>query len=102
MLLVIHFLIVGIEEPTSKLIHIHEIINELHDANYATLKYLILHLSKVAALEGENKMSPANLGIVWGPTLIDSGGIPDPNDLKHQSKIIEIVISKFDHIFETD
>ncbi|KAJ3325873.1 hypothetical protein HDV06_002258 [Boothiomyces sp. JEL0866] len=91
-----------IEEPTSKLIHIHEIINELHDANYATLKYLILHLSKVAALEGENKMSPANLGIVWGPTLIDSGGIPDPNDLKHQSKIIEIVISKFDHIFETD
>lgn len=47
-------------------------------------------------------MSAANLGIVWGPTLIDFGGIPDPNDLTLQSKVVEIVILNAEDIFDVD
>jgi hypothetical protein len=84
-----------------RLIQIHEIVNSLHDANYATLKYLVCHLAQVSTFEADNKMNEANLGIVWGPTLIDSGKV-DTIDLKYSSMVIEIIISNYDQIFDIE
>ncbi|EKM50139.1 uncharacterized protein PHACADRAFT_32967 [Phanerochaete carnosa HHB-10118-sp] len=50
-------------------IRLHERVNELPDPNYATLKYFMGHLHKIAEYEAENAMSVQNLAIVFGPTL---------------------------------
>ncbi|KAJ3037668.1 hypothetical protein HK097_003435, partial [Rhizophlyctis rosea] len=60
-----------IEDPRHRLITIHELINQLHDAHYATLQVLAGHLFRVTTYEMDNKMTSQNLGIVWGPTLLD-------------------------------
>ncbi|KAJ2994462.1 hypothetical protein HDV02_001557 [Globomyces sp. JEL0801] len=88
------------EDSRIRLIKIHELVNELHDANYATLKHLAGHLSRVASFAEDNKMNEVNLGIVWGPTLIDSGAGPDPMNMKYASRVVEVIISNFDHIFD--
>ncbi|KAI8891900.1 hypothetical protein BC833DRAFT_613084 [Globomyces pollinis-pini] len=88
------------EDSRIRLIKIHELVNELHDANYATLKHLAGHLSRVASFADDNKMNEVNLGIVWGPTLIDSGAGPDPMNMKYASRVVEVIISNFDHIFD--
>lgn len=56
-------------------IRLHERINELPDPNYATLKFLMGHLDKVAQHESVNQMSRSNLAIVFGPNLL---GAPPP------------------------
>jgi RhoGAP domain len=72
-------------------IRLHERVNDLPDANYATLKYFLGHLHKygcfsyiifkythlsarISRHEAENQMSISNLAIVFGPTLFGIGG----------------------------
>lgn len=45
-------------------------IKQIPSANYALLKYLIQFLAKVSARSSFNKMTPANLSIIFGPCLI--------------------------------
>ncbi|XP_069509339.1 N-chimaerin-like [Ambystoma mexicanum] len=45
-------------------------LRHLPPAHYATLRFLIAHLRRVSDHEAENLMSAANLGIVFGPTLM--------------------------------
>lgn len=49
-----------------------------------------------------NKMSETNLGIVFGPTLIDSQSPPDPTEMGYQSKVVELVICNYSQIFDMD
>lgn len=89
-----------------RLIKIHEHINSLHDANYATLKCMAGHLSRYTnfsrrvANSPASKMNAANLSIVWAPTFVDSINEPDASDLKYASRVIEIVIANYDNIFD--
>uniref|UniRef100_A0A8C7Z074 Rho GTPase activating protein 45b n=1 Tax=Oryzias sinensis TaxID=183150 RepID=A0A8C7Z074_9TELE len=83
-----------------------EILQELPKANFATLRYIIHHLRRIAELEEENKMSPSNLGIVFGPSLIR----PRPTgatislsslvDYPHQARIVEALIVFYSSIFQ--
>ncbi|KAH6599688.1 hypothetical protein BASA50_002824 [Batrachochytrium salamandrivorans] len=92
-----------IGDDRMRLIQIHELVNTLEDAHYATLKCLAGHLWRVQSDSSVNKMSIGNLGIVWGPTLMDSPDSgADASDLKYQSKAIETIVANFDHIFDTD
>ncbi|KAI9105303.1 Rho GTPase activation protein [Phlyctochytrium arcticum] len=92
-----------IEDERLRLINIHELINQLHDANYATLQALTRHLWTVSLNESHNRMTAANLSIVWGPSLLDSPApSSDPNDIKLQTRILEVVIANFEHIFDTE
>ncbi|XP_062816416.1 rho GTPase-activating protein 45 isoform X1 [Anolis carolinensis] len=80
---------------------------ELPAENRATLRFLVQHLRRIVAAEGENKMTPGNLGIVFGPTLMR----PRPTeatislsslvDYPHQARIIEAFIIFYPDIFET-
>lgn len=86
------------------LIRVHEQVNALSDASYATLKHLALHLEKVSMHQDSNQMSIENLAKVWGPILIDSG--PDSmstvskDDLYYSCSAVEIIIRNVRHIFE--
>lgn len=96
-------------------IRLHERVNELPDANYATLKYLMRHLHKVTELEHLNQMSASNLAIVFGPTLLSpppagyedgttaaangsAGGI-QLHDMSFQCRAVETILHKYREIF---
>ncbi|XP_040039534.2 rho GTPase-activating protein 45 isoform X1 [Gasterosteus aculeatus] len=84
-----------------------ELLKDLPKANIATLRYLIRHLRKIAELEQDNKMSPSNLGIVFGPSLMR----PRPTgatislsslvDYPHQARIVESLIVFYSSIFQS-
>ncbi|KAI8928247.1 hypothetical protein BC831DRAFT_449068 [Entophlyctis helioformis] len=92
-----------IDDERMRLIQTHELINTLDDVRYATLKKLSAHLSKVKKHEPDNKMTVANLGIIWGPTLLDppEQGM-DPSDMKLQAKVVETIVNNYEQIFDTD
>ncbi|GAA5993389.1 hypothetical protein JCM5350_002160 [Sporobolomyces pararoseus] len=69
-----------IENDRLRHIRLHERVNELPDPNYATLKYLMGHLDKVAERESINQMSVSNLSIVFGPNLLSP---PPPHLAPH-------------------
>uniref|UniRef100_A0A7N6A8B8 Rho GTPase activating protein 45b n=1 Tax=Anabas testudineus TaxID=64144 RepID=A0A7N6A8B8_ANATE len=83
-----------------------ERLKELPKANLATLRYIVRHLRKIAELEEDNKMSPSNLGIVFGPSLMR----PRPTgatislsslvDYPHQARIVEALIVFYSSIFQ--
>ncbi|KAL1023063.1 hypothetical protein UPYG_G00036000 [Umbra pygmaea] len=83
-----------------------ELLKELPKANIATLRYIVRHLRRIAELEQDNKMSPSNLGIVFGPSLMR----PRPTgatvslsslvDYPHQARIIEALIIFYSSIFQ--
>ncbi|XP_047442416.1 rho GTPase-activating protein 45 isoform X2 [Mugil cephalus] len=84
-----------------------ELLKELPKANIATLRYIIRHLRRIAELEEDNKMSPNNLGIVFGPSLMR----PRPTgatislsslvDYPHQARIVEALIVFYSSIFQS-
>ncbi|KAJ7603645.1 Rho GTPase activation protein [Roridomyces roridus] len=88
-------------------IRLHERVNDLPDANYATLKYFLGHLHRINQHAAENSMSVQNLAIVFGPTLFgqkkatqangsDGGGMADAN---HQNQAIETILMHYTDIF---
>lgn len=101
-----------VEDDYLRQIRLHEQVNELPDANYATLRFLMAHLDRVRAQEGINQMSAHNLAIVFGPTLLSpphnvtaseagasSGGPVQLQDMSHQCKAIETILLKYRDIF---
>ncbi|KAJ9474960.1 RHO GTPase-activating protein RGD1 [Pseudozyma hubeiensis] len=93
-------------------IRLHEKVNELPDANYATLKYLMGHLDKVRSAERLNQMSASNLAIVFGPTLLSppmgtngngdagaAGGGIQIHDMSFQCRAVETILEKYREIF---
>jgi len=68
-------------------------------SHYETLKYLIIHLGKVADASHLNQMTAENLGIVFGPTLLRAPESNifhlsyDLNDNLFQQSLISAIIS---------
>lgn len=79
---------------------LHAIINNLPDPNYATLRSLTLHLHRVMEKSAINRMTPQNLAIVFGPTLMGT----DSNlaDSGFQSKVVETILLNTYQIFDDD
>ena len=102
-----------IENDYLRQIRLHEQVNELPDANYATLRFLMAHLDRIRSYESINQMSAHNLAIVFGPTLLSpppdvvasdmsanaSGGPVHLQDMAHQCKAIETILLKYRDIF---
>jgi Rho GTPase-activating protein RGD1 len=84
---------------------LHAIINDLPDPHYATLRHVTLHLHKVAEHSAQNRMTPSNLAIIFGPTLMGQGGGPaaaDVRDASWQAKVVETIILNTFQIFDDD
>ncbi|XP_071217349.1 rho GTPase-activating protein 45-like isoform X3 [Salvelinus alpinus] len=99
----------GAETPLEVLTLVHSLrelmLTELPQANTATLRYIAQHLCRVSECEQENKMSPSNLGIVFGPTLMrprPSGAtvaLSSLVDYPHQARIVETLIVFYSTLF---
>ncbi|ETE70985.1 GEM-interacting protein, partial [Ophiophagus hannah] len=84
-----------------------DLLSKLPATNYNTIRHLIAHLYRVAERYQENKMSPNNLGIIFGPTLIRP---PCNNDVSmsclvdsgYQSQLVEFLILNYEKIFGMD
>ncbi|XP_041634358.1 GEM-interacting protein isoform X2 [Cheilinus undulatus] len=98
------------KEPTPDTNEIMEIINNLQKLLqrlpfycYSTLQHLMSHLQRVSENQ-ENKMSPSNLGIVFGPTLLRPLVSTDMSmitllETSYQSILVEFLITHHDEIF---
>lgn len=67
---------------------------------------MTLHLHKVAEHSARNRMTPGNLAIVFGPTLMGQGGGPggqaDVRDAGWQARVVETIILNTFQIFDDD
>ncbi|NXG67941.1 GMIP protein, partial [Baryphthengus martii] len=91
-------------DPTQS---VKDLLGKLPGSNYNTLRHLIAHLYRVAEKYEENKMSPNNLGIVFGPTLIRPSPGSDVSmsclvDSGYQAQIVEFLIQNYERVFGMD
>lgn len=92
---------VKIPEPAIRKKRLHEIVFELPDANYFTLRAIIFHLCRIVAKQDINRMSARNLGIIWGPNLLPSNHT-NAEDMSYQGKVVENLMYIANDIFEPE
>uniref|UniRef100_A0AAY4A329 Rho GTPase-activating protein 10 n=1 Tax=Denticeps clupeoides TaxID=299321 RepID=A0AAY4A329_9TELE len=82
--------------PEARLQAIHCLVHKLPEKNRLVLGLLMNHLANVAANSKQNLMTMANLGVVFGPTLMRSEEetVAAIMDLKFQNIVVEILIEQ--------
>ncbi|XP_053316669.1 rho GTPase-activating protein 10 [Spea bombifrons] len=87
--------------PESRVNAIHFLIYKLPDKNREMLDILIKHLANVSKHAKQNLMTVANLGVVFGPTLMrpQEETVAGIMDLKFQNIVVEILIENHKKIF---
>uniref|UniRef100_A0A3B3X3D5 Chimerin 2 n=1 Tax=Poecilia mexicana TaxID=48701 RepID=A0A3B3X3D5_9TELE len=86
----------------SRLEAIHEGLLQLPPAHYETLRYLMAHLKRVTTFEKYNLMNAENLGIVFGPTLMqppEQNALTTLNDMRQQKLVVQLMIEHEDVLF---
>ncbi|KAK9351418.1 hypothetical protein V1523DRAFT_428073 [Lipomyces doorenjongii] len=76
----------------------HLLVNDLPDANYMTLKYMIIHLNKVQEKYRMNNMTISALASAWGTTFV--GG--DVSEAEFHSTVVNTILSNCYVIFDPD
>ncbi|XP_032418095.1 rho GTPase-activating protein 10 [Xiphophorus hellerii] len=87
--------------PESRIQAIHHLVHKLPERNRQVLGLLMKHLANVAAHSKQNLMTVANLGVVFGPTLMrpQEETVAAIMDLKFQNIVVEILIEHHEKIF---
>ncbi|XP_012686800.1 rho GTPase-activating protein 10 isoform X2 [Clupea harengus] len=87
--------------PEPRLQAIHCLVHKLPERNRLVLGLLMKHLATVAAHSKQNLMTVANLGVVFGPTLMrpEEETVAAIMDLKFQNIVVEILIEQHEKIF---
>ncbi|KAI7895986.1 Rho GTPase activation protein [Mucor mucedo] len=100
-----------IENDRMRVLGLHTIINDLPDAHYATLKYIMRHLDKVQQNQDFNKMTSVNLSTIFGITLLGgdnkvSISSAEDNqrltDTHWHARVIQTILENYRLIFEPD
>lgn len=92
---------IKIQEPELRLKRVHQVVYDLPDGSYWTLRSLIFHLSKVVSKQEVNLMNSRNLGIIWGPNLFPKEDF-NASDMSYQGKLVEELIHHANDIFEAE
>ncbi|XP_073197424.1 rho GTPase-activating protein 10 isoform X5 [Lepidochelys kempii] len=89
--------------PESRVNAIHFLVHKLPEKNKEMLDILVKHLANVADHAKKNLMTVANLGVVFGPTLMrpQEETVAAIMDLKFQNIVVEILIENHEKIFRT-
>ncbi|KAH8235848.1 hypothetical protein KR032_008952, partial [Drosophila birchii] len=74
--------------------------DDMPEPNRSTLRFLIKHLTRVAAASGSNRMPSTNLAIVWGPCLLSANQIH--LDIGRMNMLAKVLIENYDRIFHAD
>ncbi|XP_064608409.1 rho GTPase-activating protein 26-like isoform X2 [Liolophura sinensis] len=88
---------------TLRIHDIHSLVHKLPESNFEMLEFLIGHLKKISERSDENKMTVANLGVCFGPTLMrpQEETVAAIMDIKFCNIVVEILISNYEKIFKT-
>lgn len=89
--------------PESRVSAIHFLVHKLPEKNKEMLDILVKHLTNVSSHSKQNLMTVANLGVVFGPTLMrpQEETVAAIMDLKFQNIVVEILIENHEKIFRT-
>ncbi|XP_020849716.1 rho GTPase-activating protein 10 isoform X1 [Phascolarctos cinereus] len=89
--------------PESRVNAIHFLVHRLPEKNKEMLDILVKHLTNVSNHAKQNLMTVANLGVVFGPTLMrpQEETVAAIMDLKFQNIVVEILIENHEKIFRT-
>ncbi|KAK4052364.1 Rho-type gtpase-activating protein [Microbotryomycetes sp. JL201] len=88
-------------EGDNRLTKIEQILHKLPDAHYETARALFLHLHRVHLASNDNKMTPANLGVVFGPTVLRSSvASREWSDMGAKAKLVEIMVEHAPRLFK--
>ncbi|XP_038065145.1 rho GTPase-activating protein 32-like isoform X2 [Patiria miniata] len=91
-------------EEESRLLKMHDTVQQLPPPHYRTLQFLIKHLAKMATHGNQTGMTTKNLAIVWAPNLLRSKDLILATaaafmEIKIQATVVEYLIRKADVIF---
>uniref|UniRef100_A0A8C3RG44 Rho GTPase-activating protein 26 n=1 Tax=Cyanoderma ruficeps TaxID=181631 RepID=A0A8C3RG44_9PASS len=88
------------ENQESRVSEIHSLVHRLPEKNRQMLHLLMNHLAKVADNHKQNLMTVANLGVVFGPTLLrpQEETVAAIMDIKFQNIVIEILIENHEKV----
>uniref|UniRef100_A0A674CKB4 Oligophrenin 1 n=1 Tax=Salmo trutta TaxID=8032 RepID=A0A674CKB4_SALTR len=80
---------------------IHCLTYKLPEKNREMLSLLIQHLVNVCGNSGDNLMTPSNMGVIFGPTLMRAKEetVAAMLDIKFQNIVVEILIEDYTKIF---
>ncbi|CAI5793936.1 oligophrenin-1 isoform X1 [Podarcis lilfordi] len=80
---------------------IHSLVYKLPDKNREMLEMIIRHLVHVCEHSRENLMSPSNMGVIFGPTLMraQEDTVAAMMNIKFQNIVVEILIEHFHKIY---
>ncbi|XP_007951998.1 rho GTPase-activating protein 10 [Orycteropus afer afer] len=89
--------------PESRVNAVHFLVHKLPEKNKEMLDILVKHLTNVSSHSKQNLMTVANLGVVFGPTLMrpQEETVAAIMDLKFQNIVVEILIENHEKIFRT-
>ncbi|XP_029439736.1 rho GTPase-activating protein 26 isoform X2 [Rhinatrema bivittatum] len=92
-----------LENQESRISEIHALIHRLPEKNRQMLHLLVKHLANVASNHKQNLMTVANLGVVFGPTLLrpQEETVAAIMDIKFQNIVVEILIENHEKMFNT-
>uniref|UniRef100_A0A8B9KGJ7 Rho GTPase-activating protein 26 n=1 Tax=Astyanax mexicanus TaxID=7994 RepID=A0A8B9KGJ7_ASTMX len=87
-----------LDNPEARVAEIHSIVHRLPEKNKQMLELLMKHLANVASHHQQNLMTVANLGVVFGPTLLrpQEETVAAIMDIKFQNIVVEILIENHD------
>ncbi|XP_060096517.1 rho GTPase-activating protein 26 isoform X2 [Heteronotia binoei] len=92
-----------LENQESRISEIHSLVHRLPEKNRHMLHLLMNHLANVAKNHKQNLMTVANLGVVFGPTLMrpQEETVAAIMDIKFQNIVVEILIENHEKVFNT-
>lgn len=91
------------ESKTLRILDVHTYVYQLPKANLEMLELLVGHLKRVADKCEENKMTVANLGVCFGPSLMrpEEETMAAIMDIKFCNIIVELLITHYEKIFKS-
>ncbi|KAI8593542.1 hypothetical protein BDZ88DRAFT_405023 [Geranomyces variabilis] len=92
----------GPDDQSAKLATISHLLSQLPPAHLTTLAYLILHLDRIQQHSSENLMTPANIGVVFGPGLLRPAHVETQMDLAESSAknaVVEFLVRNAKALF---
>ncbi|GAA5951286.1 hypothetical protein JCM21900_003827 [Sporobolomyces salmonicolor] len=91
---------VELQDAEARLAAIEQALYKLPLVHFQTARLLFQHLHRIHLLAAENKMTSANLGVVFGPTVLRSAvAAREWSDMGPKAKIVEILCDHADKLF---
>ncbi|KAI0017516.1 hypothetical protein F4780DRAFT_589700 [Xylariomycetidae sp. FL0641] len=90
----------SIPNDADKCTHLQNVFNQLPAQHKDCLEFLMFHLSRVAAREKENLMTPKNLAVVFAPTIMRGTEIErEMTDMHAKNLAVQFIIENSATIF---